>query len=161
MQWNELWQARIGYAIKREEAKIWESEISHEIQSPSAQELIDGVRTVANLKHMEKIKFRPGLEDLISAIRDTRKSDLNSGARQESRYNELCLEIAGAMPDLNKAWNIICNCDDIAMMQRAEGYARRELGFARPSVGADGKNGVSGLTSGIGEEVSSEIETRN
>lgn len=159
MQWNKLWQARVGYEIAVDEAAIWESEIAHEIRNPSAIEILDGVRAVAGRKRMGKIQYKPGLDDLISAICDTRKSDKYSDARRKSRFAELCVAIEAAMPNKVKAWSVICNNGEIDAMINAEAWAERELGFVRPTFPEMGVT-ESRLESGIIENVTAEISTR-
>jgi len=160
MDWNKLWQARLGYEVKPAEAQIWESEIAREIRNPSAQEILAGVRAVADRKRMDKIKYRPGLDDLITAISETRKCDKHSEKRRLSRIQELINSMKSVMPDKNKAMNILCRCDDISILKTAEARAQIELGFRRPTAQEMGCT-PSGNPINVIKNVSDEIKTRD
>ncbi len=161
MEWNQLWQARLGYEIKPQEAAVWELEIEREIRSPSGQEIMDGVRMVADRKRMDKIKFKPGLEDLISAIRFARKQKSPTKKSKLEILTKLKADMKAAMPDNNEMFNVLCRCDDLDLLQRAEAYARRELSFTRPTIREMGCNGVQGLTGGLIKNVTDEVRSRD
>ena len=77
------------------------------------------------------------------------------------RFASLKLEMAQSMPDKNETWNIICRCDDIEMIQRAEAYARHELEFTRPTMSEMDCKPVAGLTSGLINNVADDVKTRD
>jgi hypothetical protein len=164
LQWNKLWKARIGYEIDPEEAAIWESEILNDSKDATAQEFVDAVRTVAERKRIGKIEYRPGLDDMITAIRNNRITDNDSEGAKHERVSLMCREIEKALPDSVKAWTIICDNGHIDEMQIAEEWAEREHGFKRPTLKEMGCKPIHEVlhsaTTGEMQEVSKETRTR-
>jgi hypothetical protein len=165
MQWNKLWKARIGYEIDPEDAAIWESEIADEAKDVTAQEILDAVRTVADWKRIGKIEFKPGLDDMVAAIRDNRKTSDTSGDARNARVRLLCKRIKEAMPDNVKVWTIICENGNIAEMQGAEDWASNlKPKFVRPTTEEMGCKPFSEILretmTGEMQEVSKETRTR-
>jgi len=158
MIWFKLWQARIGYEITEDEIEIWEQEIEHDTKGATSQEVLDAVRTVADRKRMGHIPFKPGLDDLIEAIKATRKSDAGAPHRSAGRISALKAAVKAAMPDNVKAWSAICNHDAIHEMQAVEAWASRELGFARPTWQEIGIDALEDLAGGFNGRVTDDVK---
>ena len=100
------------------------------------------------------------MDNLISALHYARKQKSARKSRLEILI-KLKADIKAAMPDNVEAMDILYRCDDWELIQRAEAYARHELGFTRPDMRVMGKNGVQGQISGIIKNVKNEVKTRD
>jgi hypothetical protein len=157
MKWNDLWQARVGYQLTDAEIYIWKEEIRTEAKGATAGEVLTAVRQVADQKRMGKIQYRPNLGDLIAAIQDGRKAQSHSDEHKVERIMAFREKIKAAMPDKNKTWSIICECEEIDLIEGGEAYARRELGFTRPTMQEMGCKPTQSITSGLIKNVSREF----
>jgi hypothetical protein len=162
MKWHEKWQAIVTtYPMPESQVNFWLEEIREKTGGATEGECLAAVERVAERKRMGKIGDHPNCGDIVAAIWFARKQKSPAKESRLKRFASLKLEMAQSMPDKNETWNIICRCDDIEMIRRAEAYARHELEFTRPTMREMDCKPVAGLTSGLINNVADDVKTRD
>ena len=147
--WYQIWSARFGERLTPDQAGIWEAELEHEITNLAHSEIVDGVRAIGQQRRTGKLKYKPDLNTLITAIinnrYERRYSSTGPQTTSEERMNMLKGKLRHAMEDgdVIAAWNTLChhgvdnrlrNEDAVDEMKKVEKWAAVELGFARPTL---------------------------
>jgi len=141
MLWSKLWEARVGEKMDAAMAQVWEDEMDEEVRNLKPSEIISGVRAIAEDKRKGKIKYKPTLNHLISAIIRNRYQTEHGGSpaqmqtTSEARVNELRARIRTALETGDKiaAWIAICHHPDTGELMDAEMWAIERFGFERPT----------------------------
>lgn len=162
MKWHEKWQANVvTFPMTKAQIDVWEEEMREKTGGVTKPELMAAVERVAERKRMGKLDDHPNCGDIVAAIWFARKQKTPAHKSRLEILTKLKADMKAAMPDKNEAMNILCRCDDLELIQRAEAYARHELGFTRPTMQEMGANGVQGQIGGLIKNVTNEVKTRD
>ena len=141
MKWHQLWTARFGDEFKTDTLAVWDEELHHEVKNLQHEEILEAVRDIAEDKRIGRIKYKPTLNHLVSAIVRLRFENRNGGSgpanqtKREDRINHLRATIRRCMEDGNPigAWTAICHHSPSDEIPDAEMWAIKALGFERPT----------------------------